>query len=140
MKKNCSKCGESKPQTEYYRDRRTKDGLYSACRSCQKGYPKKWKDKNKEWFRVYNALPKNRKKYLVRQLTCSAVRWGKITKPSQCEMSDNSICKGRLEAHHNDYDKPLKVRWLCVKHHSEHHRKLRDKKRLLALPKIKKKV
>lgn len=27
-----------------------------------------------------------------------------------------------LEAHHEDYSKPLEIRWLCRKHHAEHHR------------------
>ena len=53
------------------------------------------------------------------------------------KMVENAIKAGRLirqgcehegcqeigEAHHEDYAKPLDVRWLCRLHHMEHHRK-----------------
>jgi hypothetical protein len=29
----------------------------------------------------------------------------------------------KVEAHHDDYDKPLDVRWLCKAHHTDVHRK-----------------
>ena len=32
------------------------------------------------------------------------------------------VCGETAEAHHDDYNKPLKVRWLCFKHHREWHK------------------
>lgn len=34
------------------------------------------------------------------------------------------ICGRRAEAHHDNYSKPLEVRWLCKQHHAELHRKV----------------
>ena len=37
--------------------------------------------------------------------------------PQPCE-----ICGvNRVDAHHDSYDHPLRVRWLCRKHHVQHH-------------------
>lgn len=32
--KKCSKCSKEKPATEFFKDKRTKSGLYSACKIC----------------------------------------------------------------------------------------------------------
>lgn len=31
------------------------------------------------------------------------------------------ICGEKADAHHDDYNKPLDVRWLCRSHHKQHH-------------------
>ena len=36
----------------------------------------------------------------------------------------------KVDAHHDDYTKPSEVRWLCRKHHNEHHRKKSFLKRI----------
>jgi len=53
-----------------------------------------------------------------------AIRDGKMTKPDTCEF-DNDDCSGRIEGHHDDYTKPLDVRWLCATHHHRLHAALR---------------
>jgi len=60
-------------------------------------------------------------KYAAHKLTGNAIRDGRlIRKP--CE-----LCNKKAQAHHDDYSKPLKVRWFCPKHHMEHHRMVREK-------------
>jgi ribosomal protein S27AE len=48
----------------------------------------------------------------------SAVRTGKIRRPNHCERcgSDSNI-----QGHHEDYSKPLEVKWLCGKCHAVEH-------------------
>lgn len=48
-----------------------------------------------------------------------AVQQGKIRKPKACGIYR---CREVPEAHHDDYSKPLEVRWLCFKHHRAHHK------------------
>jgi hypothetical protein len=48
-----------------------------------------------------------------------ALKTGKLVK-GPCEHA-NADCDGKIHAHHDDYDKPLDVRWLCRFHHSVEH-------------------
>lgn len=53
----------------------------------------------------------------ARIATARAERMGELVrKPCQ-------KCGGKSEAHHSDYSKPLKILWLCRKHHLEWHKK-----------------
>ena len=57
------------------------------------------------------------KKAAVSRLA-EALRQGKKIQPKKC-----SACgrKTQVEGHHEDYYKPLEVRWLCPLHHSKEH-------------------
>ena len=64
---------------------------------------------------------------LARAAIQRAIRRGKITRPNRCERCGliPPLAKdGRkqIHGHHQDYSRPLEVRWLCQKHHMEEHR------------------
>ncbi len=47
----------------------------------------------------------------VYQIVFKAITEGQLIRPNNCSVCDCSDC--RINAHHNDYTKPLEVRWLC---------------------------
>jgi len=58
------------------------------------------------------------KRKAARNYLNSLIRKG-IIKRENCQICGESKT---VEAHHDDYSKPLEVDWLCKKHHAEHHR------------------
>lgn len=99
---NCSKCGNIKEE-----NRRKKQGY---CLSCHNEYMRANRPKHNELDEIA------KKKANCRSYFNVYLRRGKIKK-QPCEVcgSDNS------QAHHEDYSKPLEVKWLCRIHHLEIH-------------------
>ena len=60
--KTCTKCGESKPLTEYYKHNQRKDGLFGFCKSCYKikRDSSMDKDKRRAYEREYWSRPENK--------------------------------------------------------------------------------
>jgi hypothetical protein len=52
-----------------------------------------------------------------------ALKRGKLVRPSSCEWCGGTNRK--IQAHHEDYSKPLEVIWLCIPCHSARHGMLR---------------
>ena len=149
MEKECFKCGSIKPLEEYYRHPRTADKHLNKCKECTKKDSSERqstlrKDSNwviSERFRgreKYHRLYKghtnsgsteakkkwnenNPVKRLANLMVSNAIRDGRIDR-KPCLVCGNT----KVHAHHYDYYKPLKVIWLCIKHHNEHHVKLRE--------------
>ena len=110
--KTCSKCGIDKEPDDFHPDKSKKDGLVSHCKVCRKEYMRKWTKANSQYSR--DRWVNDRQKLQARSDARHAVRDGVLIK-QPCE-----VC-GSIEVvkHHDDYSKPLDVRWLCRKHHDE---------------------
>ena len=146
--KECNKCNETKALTEFYKHKGMADGHLNKCKECTKERVFKHREKNLESIRMYDrkrgqlqhrkdkvkayfkteagkkASDKARKsyrernpvKYKAHNAVNNAIRDGVLVK-MQCE-----VCEIKpAQAHHDDYDKPLNVRWLCHHHHKEWH-------------------
>jgi len=61
-------------------------------------------------------IQRNPEKRRAQNAVSNALRDGRLTKGG-CALADEGGCRGRIEAHHEDYAKPLEVTWLCSEHH-----------------------
>ena len=139
--KRCSKCREIKPESEFYKDKRSKDGLKCQCKRCHcetnistrnketarknnREYMRRRRIKHPDIVRFSDkerekSRPNDEKKK-ARMLLNVAVRDGRIDKPACCEECG---AVGPVYGHHPDYSKPYDVEWLCSLCHGKRHRR-----------------
>lgn len=103
--KNIEKA-RARARTDYYKHREKNIARMKKWQKSKKG---------KEWTKAYQK--ENRIKQLARYASRNAIRRKDMEK-KHCE-----ICGDKAEAHHKDYSNPLKIIWLCIKHHRLIHRK-----------------
>jgi hypothetical protein len=104
-KLTCSTCGELKEENYISQSR---------CMKC--------KIKAKKENRPLRT-DEQKFKDAVRKYTVSKIRQGVLIRlPCEVCSTDEDV-----QAHHDDYEKPLEVRWLCRKHHREHHNNEKNK-------------
>lgn len=81
---------------------------------------KKWRQEHKEEFKEMwiKSIEKDPMKRKARRYLNHAIEYGKIIKPLEC-----SLCKEnkKLQAHHEDYARPLEVIWMCSSCHAYIH-------------------
>lgn len=104
-KKECSKCGEPIEENRLATKQR-------YCKKCHAANMRINRPKHTELTET------QRKKANARAYAKEYLKRGKLNK-GKCE-----ICGSEAQMHHDDYDKPLQVRWLCRKHHLEHHKQI----------------
>jgi transposase-like protein len=119
----CDYCGK-----EYHTKKSAfvKRKRHFCCRDCYSKYRAELlpKEEQNSYGTGYSQEERNKRKK-AREIFNHYVRDKHIEKQS-CE-----ICgKEKAEAHHDDYNKPLKVRWLCFECHRNWH-KVHDNPELL---------
>jgi hypothetical protein len=115
-RKVCFKCHVEKALTEFYVHPQMGDGRLNKCKECTRKDVRQNYEANGDYYRAYDRKRGYRPGDPHKVAARMAVR--KLQKGT-CEIGVD--CNGRIEAHHDDYTKPLEVRWLCKKHHGEVH-------------------
>lgn len=82
--------------------------------------PEKYKLAKKAYNQKYRN--RNREKARARDIVFYNISTGKLKNPCICQKCGSS---GYIEAHHEDYLKPLEITWLCDTCHKDRHNELR---------------
>ena len=119
--KLCPRCKKVLPLKKFGVNAARKDGRQVYCLDCWPAF-RKFRAQNpiNRWRKSERAVEIHRRnplKHRARLYVSLAVKFGDL-KPQPCEVCGMSP----TQAHHDDYTKPLAVRWLCVQHHNEHHK------------------
>lgn len=131
--KLCAMCHTVRPLRFFFKDSARKDGLQSRCKDCHKTFkisPETRLLKRQSQLRQDAAHPEKPK---ARSIVANAVKRGRLIR-QPCEVCGDQ----KSQAHHEDYSKPLEVRWLCDPHHKAHHKAMKAIEAALAkkIPKI----
>lgn len=134
--KRCLRCRQWLPLTAFRVSHTERDGdvALPRCRPCERihrqeryplgagaAYARQYYQQHRAEHlrRLYAYRDRFPERRRAEQMVTKAVRCGRLI-PAPCEQ-----CGGTpTEAHHDDYSKPLDVRWLCRLCHAGHHHPL----------------
>ena len=138
--KVCFKCKTEKPLAEYYKHSAMADGHLNKCKECTKNDANKHRVENLEKIRAYDrARGKNpgrikantevnrawraedKRRQAAHTLVARAIRNGSLFRLPCIRCGEK-----KSVAHHEDYDKPLEVMWLCQPCHKQRHKELKE--------------
>lgn len=116
--KRCIECGKTKdiPDDFYVKEVREHSTRYhSRCKPCFSAHTHRAGPKEKRIIGLKKILSPEMLKARVsaRRAVWNAVYRGTLVKPASCSDCGKPVPKIDLEAHHEDYKKPLDVTWLC---------------------------
>jgi ribosomal protein S27AE len=138
--KECFKCNAVKPLEEFYKHPMMADGHVNKCKECNKNDVTANRNKNIERIRAYDRergkIPErikataevtriwrleDKRRYSAHGAVAKALRAGTMVRDSCIRCGDS-----KSVAHHEDYDKPLEVMWLCQPCHKQRHKELKE--------------
>ena len=120
----CVACRTVLPPSGFYRNGATKNGLSRECRVCSQLRARARRAANPDRILAINRAYRQRypERARARSMVSTAIVRGKILRPAHCF----SCRKPRpVEAHHENYDKPFEITWLCRACHWDHHASMR---------------
>lgn len=136
--KRCPRCDVSLPLSDFYADPTKTCGRTSHCKRCRTAYSRSHRREasasqlaHKQEYRrahlpakrlydlAYRRSPGGKAKGAVR----NALLRGAFGKPKMCSECGKAAPSRDLHGHHDDYGKPLDIRWLCRRCHGFVHRK-----------------
>jgi hypothetical protein len=137
--KECFKCKAIKPLEEFYKHPMMADGHVNKCKECNKNDVTSNRNKNIEKVRAYdrerNKIPERVKtnaeisrawraedsrRIVAHASVFKAVRNGTLVRQPCIRCNEIKVI-----AHHEDYDYPLVVMWLCQPCHKKRHKELK---------------
>lgn len=140
MQKECFKCRQTKPISEFYKHKVSSTGYLNKCKKCTKQDVAQNRTQNIERYREYDKersqFPdriqahreyvrawneENSKSRKAHGIVARAIRSGSLVRCA-CQRC-GSI---KSVAHHEDYEKPLEVVWLCSACHKQRHKELKE--------------
>lgn len=134
--KKCFKCHRTLPLSDFYKHPMMGDGHLGKCKHCTKkdvrarrlanheyciAYDKERSKMPERQAAIYTSSNSDPLKVWARKATHSALNRGLLVR-QPCE-----VCGAeKSDAHHEDYTKPLAIRWFCRLHHMQHHHPLEE--------------
>jgi ribosomal protein S27AE len=136
--KECFKCKTVKPLSDFYKHSKMADGHVNKCKECNKNDVTEHRNKNLEKIREYDRArgkeskrikatteitrawrAEDSRRNVAHSLVAKAIRNGTLVRQPCVRCAE-----AKSLAHHEDYDHPLVVMWLCQACHKQRHKEL----------------
>lgn len=151
--KTCFKCRSVKPLSEFYKHKMMADGYLNKCKECAKNDTTNHRNENLERVREYDRQRSNQPHRVTARYEYQRTKAGLAAhNKANRKWSENNArkraaqilfrnrsrfdtslksnpcikCGAKAHGHHENYDKPLEVVWLCPLHHKARHKEMKN--------------